>query len=160
MKLIEYTAKYKGYLNNYYLADDTFSKSPQESLLQTHRGSELHRILALNHDDLVTFFVLDEGRDKYDYTDRTDSILLRSFSTDSRYARKGFALQALKELPAFVQEKFPHIKTIILGVNQENTKAIQLYKKGGFYDTGRKYSGRKGWQLIFELPIYQYYSTN
>lgn len=36
MKLIEYTAKYKDYLNNYYLADDTFSKSPQESLLQTH----------------------------------------------------------------------------------------------------------------------------
>ncbi|GEQ48788.1 GNAT family N-acetyltransferase [Tetragenococcus koreensis] len=154
MRLIEYTAKYKDYLDNYYLADDTFSRSPQESLLQTQRGKEFHRILAFNQDDLVTFFILDEGKDKYDYIDRADSLLLRSFSTDSRYTKKGFALQALKELPAFVQKKFPHIGTIVLGVNEENTKAIQLYKKSHFTDTGRKYKGRKGWQLIFELPIH------
>lgn len=157
MKLVEYTARYKPLIDNYHLADDTFSRRPQESLLQTYQDKEFHRILAFNNNDLVTFFILDEGKDKYNYTNQSDSLLLRSFSTDSRYTRKGFALQTLKQLPGFVQEKFPHIRTIVLGVNERNVQAIQLYKKAHFTDTGKKYFGKKDWQLIFELPIYENY---
>lgn len=107
---------------------------------------EYHSILCIDNEQLVTFFVLDNGKDKYKYTNRSDSILLRSFSTDSRHTRKGYAKECLKLLPQFIKMNYPDISEVVLGVNEKNPAAIQLYENCGFHDTFKKYYSEKSYQ--------------
>ncbi|QRN48785.1 GNAT family N-acetyltransferase [Macrococcoides bohemicum] len=61
-----------------------------------------------------------------------NSIYLRSFSTDNRHLRQGYAKQALFALPEFIMSNFPHIKYITLLVDVPNIVAHDMYLKLGF----------------------------
>lgn len=153
MNLIKYTSHYKQAVTNYVLEDNFYSKRPVDAIRDAAQAKNFLPVLSFNNDSLVNFFVLDSGPTKADYSNQEDTILLRSFSTDSRQTGKGFAATTLTLLPAFVKANFPEVHSVTLGVNQANTPAINLYKKCDFRDTGRRYLGTKGWQLIFELTL-------
>ncbi|NLB91612.1 MAG: GNAT family N-acetyltransferase [Clostridiales bacterium] len=154
MNLVIYSHKYQALLEAFFLEDDSFSKHPKVVLEEGFSPETFHPVLGFVQGLLVAFFVLDEGADKFLYTDKKNSLLLRSFSTDSRYTRRGFARSALERIPGFVKSTYPSIDTLVLGVNEENLPAIGLYQSFGFMDTGRTYLGKKGWQRIFELPLF------
>lgn len=98
MKLIEYIEKEKNNIQNYSLTEEmkVYTGTPQESVLISKVQPEYHSILSYSDNHLVTFFVLDGGEDKYLYTEKAQAMLLRSFSTDSRYLRQGHATKTLK----------------------------------------------------------------
>ncbi|KAA8446627.1 GNAT family N-acetyltransferase [Weissella paramesenteroides] len=153
MKLIQYSEPYAQQIANYVLKNDYYSRHPQTAIKLAKKSKDSFPVLSFSNDTLVSFFTLDTGTEKANYTKQENTILLKSFSTDSRYTGKGFASKTLNALPDFMKKTFPKIKSVILGVNQNNLPAINLYKKCGFQDTGRKYLGEKGYQLIFVLPL-------
>ncbi|NGP46406.1 GNAT family N-acetyltransferase [Bacillaceae bacterium SIJ1] len=65
----------------------------------------------------------------------------------------GFATKGLQLLPGFMHTHFPEVNEVVLGVNQKNHPAIQLYRKVGFIDRGEVFAGPKGPQHILHLPI-------
>lgn len=153
MQLLEYNPAYSKFIKDYYLEDLTYTGTPMEAVEKSEKNKEYHSILCIEAGNLVTFFVLDYGEDKYKYTDEKNIFLLRSFSTDSRFKRKGYAKRSLQLLRKFVKKEYPFISKIVLGVNEKNEPAINLYKNAGFYDTSKKYKGAKGFQKILALDV-------
>lgn len=151
MKLTILNPSHKAAIQNYQLDDLTFSSLPETVI--TNRQAQFNPILGMIAEKLVCFFVLDEGEDRERYSTNPNSLLLRAFSTDSREVRKGYALQSLQLLPDFIKAHFPHIDEVLLGVNERNKPAANLYLKAGFIDTSRKYLGPKGYQRIFSLSL-------
>ncbi|MGX6979792.1 GNAT family N-acetyltransferase [Vagococcus elongatus] len=79
-------------------------------------------------------------------------MLLRSFSTDSRYIKRGYAKKTLRLLPQYMLEKHPAVNEVVLAVNVRNTVAQKLYLTCGFKDEGVRVEGPKG-----ELLVLSYY---
>ena len=151
MKLIPYNQSFQSNIENYYLKDLSYTALPKEILEDL--PETFLPVLCFDKEKLVCFFILDSGKDKFKYTNDTDSLLLRSFSTDYFQTKKGFATSALKKLPTFTKRTFPTVNSIYLGVNIKNEVAIRLYKKVGFKDTKRTFNGPKGIQKVFILII-------
>lgn len=151
MKLILFNPSHKVAIENYQLDDLIFSNLPQ-TMIANHK-THYHPILCFKAEKLVCFFILDEGEDRARYSTNPKSLLLRAFSTDSREVRKGYAYQSLQLLPSFIKTHFPLIDEVLLGVNERNDPAANLYLKAGFIDTKRKYLGPKGYQRIFSLSL-------
>lgn len=95
-------------------------------------------VCVLFDDRAVGMFVLDRGADLGLWTDNTQAFLLRSFSIDPHYQRRGIATQAMQLLPAFIKKEFDplHINEIVLGVNIKNDIAQKLYSGIGFVEKG------------------------
>ena len=102
---------------------------------------------------IVGFFVLDSGDDRYRYTENPNSILLRGFSIHPDYQRQGIAQKAIQALPTFIHKQFPQFDEVVLGVNERNEAAAHVYIKAGFKDEGRRYDGSKGQQIVLHLYI-------
>ena len=151
MKLIPYNQSFQTNIENYHLIDLSYTALPKEILKDS--SDNFFPVLCFEKDQLVCFFILDSGKDKFNYTNDTDSLLLRAFSTDSFQTKKGFATSALKKLPAFAKRTFPSVNGIYLGVNIKNELAIHLYESVGFKDTKRTFNGPKGIQRIFTLSL-------
>lgn len=139
----------------YYLREEAkpFTRSPQEALAYGLSCETYRPFLCFEGEVLVASFVLDGGEDRLIYTDKANSLLLRSFSVDSRFEGQGHAKAVLAQLSDLMHQYFPHIKEVVLGVNADNKRAINLYSHNGFEDTGDIYQGPKGAQQIFILKI-------
>ncbi|OFI46208.1 hypothetical protein BG262_04120 [Floricoccus penangensis] len=136
-------------VSDYFLKDAYYTAHPIDTIKISVDNRKYHPVLSLDSDDnLVCFFVLDEGSDKFKYTEENDSLLLRAFSTDSKYLRKGYATKTIESLAEFVKKEFPEVKQVVLGVNEKNLSAISLYLKTEFKDSGVKYLGKKGYQKV------------
>ncbi|MBS4534079.1 GNAT family N-acetyltransferase [Clostridium sp. D2Q-14] len=155
MYLVEYETKYKEDVENYFLTDEMkyYTGAPQDNIIISEKNPKHHSILAYSETNLVTFFVLDEDSDKLTYTNEPQSMLLRSFSTDSRYVRQGHAKESLRLLPDFVKATYPEIKEIVLAVNIKNESAQNLYKQVGFVDKGVRRNGKKGELIVLSYDI-------
>lgn len=154
LRIVEYGQQFEKQIRDYKLQDVTFTGLPQDAITRSKTDLTYHPLLAITSEGAVpTFFVLDYGEDKFRYTDSPRSLLLRSFSTDDRYARKGYALEALILLPTYVSSKFPSVLEVVLGVNRKNIPAQQLYEKAGFNKQSHIYVGRRGEQLIYKKTI-------
>lgn len=155
MRLIQYTPAYSQRVQKYYLTPEmqAFTGAPTEAIRLCLQDTAYHPILGLKDDELVSFFVLDEGPDKQHYTNNANAILLRSFSADARHTQKGYAKTVLALLPAFVQANFAPANQIVLAVNEKNTLAQRLYLTCGFTDTDIRRLGPKGQQMIFSLLL-------
>lgn len=155
MELMEYREEYKEAVTNYFLTDEMtyFTGTPQENIALSQKNPQHHPILAFSQQKLVTFFVLDAGPQKADYTDENDALLLRSFSTDARFLRRGYAKEALRLLSDFVKTHFPAMKQIVLAVNKKNSAAKKLYYSVGFVDSGEEKMGPKGPQHLLVYPL-------
>lgn len=142
-------------VDHYYLREDAkaFTGSPKEALDNATRQVGYTPFLCFAGKDLVVCFVLDSGEDKFIYTSEEASLLLRSFSVDSRYEGQGHGKAVLAQLPDLVRQHFPSVKEVVLGVNVKNERATNFYARYGFSDTGCIHQGPKGPQLIFHLPL-------
>jgi RimJ/RimL family protein N-acetyltransferase len=87
------------------------------------------------------------------FTSNKNAILLKSFSIDSRYQKRGYALTALRLLPKVIKQNFPDKNEIILTVHNTNFPAINLYIKAGFIDKGLRFDGDHGEELIFHFDL-------
>lgn len=153
MNLMIYREDFKELIDNFILEDDYFARSPREAL-ENHGGDKNYfPILCMEGEKLLGFFLLYDGDNKEDYTDNKKSLVFKGFSIDTRHQGKGYGKDAILGLKDFAKLNFPNRESIVLGVNEKNMGARELYIKCGFRDTGRKYEGKKGWQNILELDL-------
>lgn len=154
MTIIEYSQRFNKQIRDYELQDATFTGLPENAVRMSKTNMDYHPCLAVISEDVVpTFFVLAYGKDKFRYTDNPQSMLLRSFPTDDRYVRKGYALRALTLLPEYVRNKFPNVTEIVPGVNRRNAHAQKLYEKAEFKKQANTYVGRRGEQFIYRKIV-------
>lgn len=92
------------------------------------------------------FFVIDFGKDKFEFTENNDSALIRSLSINPDFQGKGIGKQAMIEVDYFIKNHFPDCNEIVLAVNEANTLAFQLYIKTGYVYEGKVKEGRCGSQ--------------
>ncbi|HWI46907.1 MAG TPA: GNAT family N-acetyltransferase [Rummeliibacillus sp.] len=154
MELNIYTDQHNELIEDYKLTEDQlrFTGSPKECIELSNEDADRSSILAIEQEQIVTFFVLHKNEGVKPYSLNPDAILLRAFSTDARHQGKGYAKKALQLLPQFVKNNFSGIDEIVLAVNVANVAAQSLYKKCGFVDEGVRTMGEKG-----ELIIMSYY---
>lgn len=153
MKLVQYTDKYQQLIENYFLSESQlrFTRPPMDCI-ETKEPYQTN-VVMLDEDKAVTFFTLDIGTDAYEYADNQQAILIRSFSTEYYNQGKGYAKQALQQLPAFLKQHFPETNELVLGVYVENHVAQGLYTKCGFRDTTKRCAGRNGQIIIMNKKI-------
>ncbi|RDW20314.1 GNAT family N-acetyltransferase [Oceanobacillus arenosus] len=154
MKLHEYKPSFKSKIENYTLTEEQlrYTGTPVENVALAEIDADRHAILAIEENELVTFFVLHENEGVKPYSENPKAILLRAFSTDFNHQGKGNAKKALMLLPQYVCTEFPYADEIVLAANLNNYAAQLLYKKCGYIDEGLRKMGRKG-----ELIIMSYY---
>ncbi|WP_067726427.1 GNAT family N-acetyltransferase [Oceanobacillus damuensis] len=112
-----------------------------------------HRIVILNDNEPVGFFLLHSTDRVKEYSDNQNAMLLTSLSINHAKQGKGYAKQAMDILKKFVSDDFPNCNEIVLAVNHKNIAAQKLYEKVGFQDTGRRKTGPVGEQFIMNLML-------
>lgn len=155
MKLSFYDERFKNAIKQYELTEDHlyYTGHPKDCIELAKKDADRYSVLAMEEDKLVTFFVLHTNEGVKPYSNNKNSILLRAFSTDSRYQGRGFAKKTLNLLPEFVKNNFIYINEIVLAVNQKNKAAKELYKKCGFVDEGVRKMGKKGELIIMSYHL-------
>ncbi|EST10863.1 GCN5 family acetyltransferase [Sporolactobacillus laevolacticus DSM 442] len=146
--------QYQQEVDDYIIEDIQFTGHPREAVELAEKEPDRHAILILHGQALVGFFVLHGWAGAKKYTDDQHALLLRTFSIDTRHQGKGYAKQAMKQLPDFVRTNFSDIERVVLGVNRANYPAQNLYLRNGFSDTGRRVIGAHGEQYVFEQLIH------
>lgn len=97
---------------------------------------------------IVGFCVLDFGDDKFELSNNSASVLLRSLSVNPEFQGKGIGKSTMFEIYDFVKEHFKDCNEIVLSVNEKNDLAFQIYLKEGYFYEGKKIDGRNGLQLV------------
>lgn len=128
-----------------------FSALPNHWFNDTRKTA--YKIVICFDNQPIGFFVLDNGDDKYDYTDDDKALLLRSMSINPTFQGNGFGKLALLSLNEFIKTNQLPCQKIVLGVNHKNTTAQKLYEKTNFIKTERTFMGIKGLQYIYELDL-------
>lgn len=118
-------------------------------------GEHVLRVSIMAGGLAVGFFVLDGGGGKVPFTPNPNALLLRSMSVNPEHQGKGYAKAALchPDLPPLSLSLLPDADEIVLGVNVRNRAAAQVYAACGFADTGRRYQGPQGEQIIMSRPL-------
>ncbi len=134
------------------LPHQVFSKIAERN---QNNDFDAHPIVILYNNLPVGFFVLDYGKDKFDYTENKNALLLRSLSLKPEYQNKGIAKEAMLLIPEFVQIHFAdkQINEIVLAVNFENKSAYQFYLRVHYIDNGRTFLGPRGWQNVMSINV-------
>ncbi|WP_214878862.1 GNAT family N-acetyltransferase [Exiguobacterium sp. ERU653] len=101
----------------------------------------------------IGMFLLHDNERVASYTNEPNALLFSAFSINYEEQGKGYAKAALRELPTFVQQHFPHVREVVLSVNLKNEAAFSLYTTNGWIDTGRRIGGPIGEQRILSLTI-------
>ncbi|SEM66657.1 Acetyltransferase (GNAT) family protein [Chryseobacterium taichungense] len=110
-------------------------------------------ITIFENDEPAGFFVLDFGNDKLELTDNHNSMLLRSFSINSKRQGKGIGKAAMVQVDDFVRENFKDCDEIVLAVNQNNISAYRLYLAVGYQYEGKTRIGRSGPQYLMSKKL-------
>ena len=117
----------------------------KETILKTLSNENLNYYLIFEDDQVVGFlegFIISPESEIYD------------IAVDEDYQRKGYAKKLMEFFIDLSKQK--GVETILLEVNSNNTKAINLYNLFGFVEYGKRknYYGffvfkmRKKWQLF------------
>jgi RimJ/RimL family protein N-acetyltransferase len=150
-----YNSNYKSQVENYYLSKDQikYTSFPLDAIAKCEKEAERFPVIILYNNVPAGFFILHGWEGVKTYSKNKNAILLRGYSINTPYQRKGIAKHSLKLLPSFVNRYFPDKNEIILAVNKMNTVAQQVYKKGGFIDKGVRKMGRKGELFILHKEL-------
>ncbi|MGA9290440.1 MAG: GNAT family N-acetyltransferase, partial [Anaerobacillus sp.] len=76
-----------------------------------------------------------------------------AFSVNLSEQGMGYGRASIGQLKPIVRDHFPECNEIVLGGNEENEAARQLYLKAGFVDSNEKKLGRSGYQAILRYKI-------
>jgi RimJ/RimL family protein N-acetyltransferase len=102
----------------------------------------------------VGMFVLDLGGYMREVDDDPSTVLFRAFYVAPEHQGKGYATAAVTATKAYVQQRLPGVKRVVLGANHRNPVAVAAYLRGGFVMTGEDYlGGLIGSQYVMELEI-------
>lgn len=101
----------------------------------------------------VGFFVLHVGENIRNFTSNPNAMVIRALSINQSEQGKGYAKEAMLQLPAFVSTHFPEINELILAVNFKNEPAKNLYEKAGFQDRGQIMHGPVGPQYVLHYDV-------
>ncbi|WP_156856072.1 GNAT family N-acetyltransferase [Oceanobacillus sp. AG] len=147
-----FSSKYVEELNSFELPEEQaqFTALPSK-ILEEIEGQ--HRIVILDEDEPVGFFLLHETERVKEYSDNPNAMLLTALSVNYAKQGKGYAKQAMFLLRDFVKTEFPDCDEIVLAVNHKNIPAQSLYAGVGFTDTGRRKNGPIGEQFILKLLL-------
>lgn len=153
--LEKYEAKYRTGLEYYPLSDLhlSFTAHPLELLDRSENAPTYTPIVIVEDGQVAGFFVLDTGKDKLQYTDDQESILLRGYSIHPAYQGRGIAKKSLKLLPEFTTIHFSETSQIVLGLDEVNKAAQSVYLQSGFIDGGKRVVGRSGMQIGMCLKL-------
>lgn len=100
---------------NYLLNDEQaeFTALPNH-WFDDNRNTAYKIVICFNHQP-IGFFVLDDGDDKFDYTDDKSALLLRSMSINPNFQGKGYGELALLNLNEFIDTQQISSNKIVLG---------------------------------------------
>ena len=151
--------KLKHFLNEYFEELNSF-ELPEEQAQFTALPSKIleetegeNRIVILDENEAVGFFVLHKTKRVKEYSDNTNAMLLTALSVNHAMQGKGYAKQAMLLLSDFVKSEFHNCDEIVLAVNHKNIPAQRLYSRVGFSDTGKRKNGPIGEQFILNLLL-------
>jgi GNAT superfamily N-acetyltransferase len=100
------------------------------------------------------FLMLDVGPEVRMYAPGEGVVGVRGVYVDAASQGRGLGTQMLLALPPFARERYPGATSLALTVNTSNPRAIRVYRRAGFVDTGRLYyGGRLGPQHVMELAL-------
>lgn len=103
---------------------------------------------------VVGFFLLDHAYHLNYAFAQPDELGFRCYFIDYRQQGKGYGKASLSLLPSYLREHYRDYSAVVLTVNCRNAAAIQLYRTGGFQDTGQLYhGGSAGPQHIMHLSL-------
>lgn len=155
MKLHFYNHAFAKLIENYTLSGEQlrFTGTPKDSIDLSNTEENRYSILAVENEQLVTFFSLHKGEGVNPFSPNDDAILIRSFSTDFHQQGKGYGKKALMLIPEFVRSNFIGIDEIVLAVNIKNEIAQALYKKCGYIDEGVRKMGRSGELIVMSYHL-------
>ena len=108
--------------------------------------------LALFNDDLIISFVIGDIISIEKIVEYEILLIYVNFN----YRQLGYASKLLNEIPIALNQN--HLKKIYLEVSSDNSKAIKLYQKNNFIQTGTrknyyKFANKKFNALLFEKII-------
>jgi len=102
----------------------------------------------------VGMFALDRAGYFREFDNDPCAVLLRAFYIAPKHQGSGYAKEAVSATRAFVQQRLPDVKRVVLTVNHRNPAAIATYLKGGFAQTGQDYlDGPFGPQHVMVLGV-------
>jgi GNAT superfamily N-acetyltransferase len=100
------------------------------------------------------FLMLDVGPEVRMYAPGDGVVGVRGVYVDAASQGRGLGTQMLLALPAFARGRYADATSLALTVNTSNPRAIRVYLRSGFVDTGRLYyGGRLGPQHVLELAL-------
>lgn len=70
--------------------------------------------------------------------------LLGGMQLDIDYQGQGLGQAALLVLPAWLAQRWPHVRAIVLQVDEGNVAGIRAYEKAGWTEYGERVQGRIG----------------
>lgn len=142
---------------NYELDEEQlqFTRLPKYSIAERNDWMDSSKIpvTILFEEQPVGYFVLDEGKDIFTYTQNKNSVLIRSLSLNPDFQGKGIAKQAMLDITGFVKKHFNDKDELVLAVNFRNKNAYNIYRKCNFEDYGDVVEGRIGPQHILFKEI-------
>lgn len=113
-----------------------------------------YRDIAAAGESLAGFFLLDKDYGREHPFANPEDIGFRAFLIDSRFQGKGLGKAVMAQLPDFVRARYPQFHRIALTVNLKNPRALNLYLKQGFQDSGEHFlGGSAGPQHILFLTL-------
>ncbi|MGP7817655.1 GNAT family N-acetyltransferase [Niallia sp. 01092] len=148
-----YNESHRKKMEQYCFGETQFSSSPIQVIDALEENKDIYPVVVNCQEQVIGFFVLEKLQHQSIFGVYDHAILFRTFSIDANYRGNGLSKKIMNELISFVKENFPDIDTIVLSVNHKNEKAIRLYERMNYVDTGRTYTGEKGKQLVFEKNI-------
>lgn len=155
IEFVKYSREYASFIHRYQLTNDDlrFTKLPPEAMESS--DPTINHILVMDQGQLVTFFSLDEKKDMEPFAAYSEALVIRSFSTDTRFQGRGYGQEVFRLLPAFMEQHFPAFTELVLAVNTENEAGQALYEKCGFMDTLQCARGRSGTVNIMRKVVQQ-----
>lgn len=111
MLLSEYNEEFSALIHQYQLTEEQlrFTGTPEMPLKIALTNPFIHPIVGIENGRLTNFFVLDEKKDVSLYTENEHAILLRTFSTDSRYQGQGYAKKSCSNYQNLLKNSFQQL---------------------------------------------------
>lgn len=142
-------------LYGFYLPEDQgkFTAMPNDALKKCEEDPDRKPVVIIASDQTVGFFVLHTGENIKDFSSNPNAMVIRALSINHPEQGKGYAKEAMMQLPTFVSSNYPSINELILAVNFKNNPAKQLYEKAGFVDRGQIKHGPVGPQYVLHYDL-------
>ena len=106
--------------------------SNEDSYKDAKENADVARPFAIYHEGKMVGFAMFAFDDLYE--DPLDRYWLWRFMIDRDHQGKGIGREALKTIIGYFKDNGAN--NIRLSTTEDNTKALNLYRKAGFYDTG------------------------